>query len=99
MTLQTQYTLSQDATFQQRVRQAIVTAAIAISNEAPNVTGHSQRAQLAVKVLSDQGPWSQRFAEGAATDSAVAAAEVGATDAQINNAVTSQWNAYAGVGQ
>jgi hypothetical protein len=102
-TLQSQYTLSQDATFQQRVRQSLVSAAVAISNEAGSVAFHGQRVNLAARVLADPGFWSLRFSEGVASDSTVATAagsptpnQASVTDAQINNAVTSQWNAYAG---
>lgn len=102
-TLQSQYTLSQDVNFQQRVRQALVSSAIAISNESVGTFAHNQRVALATKVLADPARWTLAIVEGVASDAAVSAAagsptpnQANVTDAQINTAVTSQWNAYAG---
>jgi hypothetical protein len=103
-TLASQYTLSQDVTFQGRVRQAIITVAIAVANEAGNTAFHSYRSQLATKVLADPAGWSIKFAEGVSSDSAVSTAagspspvQANVADAQISNAVTGQWNAYGGI--
>jgi hypothetical protein len=96
-----QYTLSQDSNFQHRVQEAIVSAAIAIQNEASNVAFHPQRVLLAAKVLTNPGGYASVLATGIATDANVGT-DAGSppnsslvTDAHITSAVSSQWNAYA----
>src|SRR5882762_3857394 len=95
-----QATLAVDATFKNRVQEAIITAAIAICSEAQSTAGHGQRAAFARSVLSNPIGYAAVMAMGVATDSAVATAaplQASVTDAQINNAVSGHWNAYAGV--
>lgn len=96
-----QYTFSQSQTFQNQVKQAMVSAAIAISGEAQAF--NRNRTALAIKVLQAGGlaAYLNQFAEAAANDATVSAsiaaggASATATDAQIQAAVNAAWNAIA----
>jgi hypothetical protein len=90
-----QSTLAADDTFIRRVRQAIITAAIAISAEASsgNESIDKARLSLSTMVLREPTRWARIFVYGVATYSSLTA---GSSDTVISNAVTSFWNAYAG---
>jgi hypothetical protein len=82
------YTLSQSATFQQQVQMSVFRAAVNISSEAyTSKPVYNKRHALATQVL---------------TQFVMAAIEAGqlvtgATDAQVDAAVSSCWNGVAGV--
>jgi hypothetical protein len=96
-----QYTYSQTQTFQNQVKQAMVSTAIAVSGEA--AAYNRNRTTLAIAVLKPNGVanYLGQFAAAAANDSTVSAtiasggATATATDAQISNAVSAAWNAIA----
>lgn len=96
-----QYTYSQNATFQSQVKQAMVSAAIAISGEAQAF--NRNRVSLAVRVLAPGGiaQYVAQFAEAVANDATVSAsiasggATATATDGQLQSAVNAAWNAIA----
>ena len=100
MALVDQFTLASDATFQGRVRQAIIAAAIAIVNESMATGYHSLRAKLAKAVMNNPGSYASLFAMAVAGDAAVVASagappvQVSVTDANINNAVSAMWNSF-----
>jgi hypothetical protein len=96
-----QFTYSQTATLQSQVKQAMVSAAIAISGEAQAL--NRNRTSLAIAVLSPNGVsnYLTQFCEAVANDGVVSGtiasggASATATDAQIQNAVNGAWNAVA----
>lgn len=99
--LSDQYTYSQTQTLQNQVKQAMVSAAIAISGEAQAF--NRNRTFLAIKVLSPGGIVASlpQFVAAVCNDATVSStiasggATATATDAQIQNAVNSAWNAIA----
>lgn len=110
MALLDQAVLSNDPTFVQRVRTAIIAAAVAISNEGA-VTNHAQRDVIAVNVLTNPDAWKTTFAACVATDANciadatqngtvtltsgnVSTQSALVTDLHINNAVSSMWNSF-----
>src|SRR6266849_3922837 len=99
-TLADGYTLSQDVNFQHRVQESIVAAAIAIANESPAATLHSARVAFGRMVLQYPGTWASNMSPAIATDTTVAAdagsppVQANVTDTHINNAGSSEWNAY-----
>lgn len=95
-TLATQYVMSADATFVQRVTVAVVNAAIAISSEATSTADHANRIALAKTVLANALPWGQDFALGVIANQAVDDPST-ITDAAIQSTVNALWNGFAGV--
>lgn len=97
-----QFTLAQDATFNQRVEQAVVETAVAIAGEAETAAYHIPRAAFAANVLASPSAYASAFAKAVAADDTVATAagsppvQANVTDAQITNAVSAAWNALAG---
>lgn len=94
-----QIALAEDGEFQARVRQAVVTAAVAIMADAPENTPeaiavHAKRAALANRVLLDptglQRAWAYMVVSNPAIDDT-------ATDSDLQWTVSSMWNAMAGV--
>lgn len=77
-----------------RVQVALVTAALAISDEADTTTNYVNRVNLANQVLQSPGRWAEIMVWGVVTDAAV---QDGPNDANIYNAVLANWDAYAGV--
>ena len=100
-TLADQYVLSQDATFQGRVRAAAVAAAIAIHAETFTKDTSARDAFGKVVLLNNPPSVHTLIALAVATDSTVAnaagspALQASVTDAQISAAVSGQWNAFA----
>ncbi len=94
-----QYTFAQSAPFQNQVKQAMISAAIAISGEAQAL--NRNRTALAIDVLQRANFWLSEFAQAVANDATVSGtiaaggASATATDAQIQSAVNSAWNAFA----
>lgn len=94
-----QYTFAQSAPFQNQVKQAMISAAIAISGEAQAL--NRNRTALAIDVLQRPNVWLAQFAQAVANDTTVSAsiasggASATATDVQIQNAVNASWNAFA----
>jgi hypothetical protein len=96
-----QYLYSQTQTLQNQVKQALVSAAIAISGEAQ--ANNRNRTALAIRVLAPGGVtnYLQQFAAAVVNDATVSAsiaaggASASASDAQIQNAVNAAWNAVA----
>ena len=99
-----QVTVAADTTFQNRVRQAIIAAAIAIKNEGENVVSHKERVTLSKNVMNSPSTYAPLFAMAVAGDSAIGT-DVGtgppvpnnATDAHINAAISSMWNSFFSV--
>lgn len=102
MSLIDSYTLSQDTTFRQRVRQAVLAHAGAVIAEAQTVAFHERRIKLVPQVVARPGELGDFFAEAIAGVAAVATAagsppvQASVTDAQITAAVAGVWNAMAG---
>lgn len=78
--------------FQQRVVEAMITAAVDIQAEATNTPNHTNRAVYAKAVLNAPQQYALPFALGVASQGI----DNTATDATIQNTVNSLWNAYAG---
>jgi hypothetical protein len=93
MSLATQFTASQDVTFQNLIQAAIVQQAIAITSELTTVTNHSNRVKLATNVLLSPLFYVSDFAQAVASQ----AVDMTATDTVILNMVSAVWNALAGV--
>jgi len=79
-----------------RVKVAVVKAAIAISAEPAATPNHANRGAYARSVLMDPDGSAKRMTLGVVTDAAVQATR---SDEAIYNAVAGQWNAYAGVAE
>lgn len=92
MTLAQQVTAAKDPVLTDLTQQAIITASVAIANEAASVPNHGKRAQLAASILNSPASWAPIFAQGVASQGLTAAS----TDAAINTAVAAIFNAYAG---
>lgn len=94
-----QYTYGQSAGFQNQVKQAMISAAIAVSGEAQAF--NRNRTALAIDVLQHPNVWLAQFAQAVANDATISAsiaaggASATATDAQIQTAVNGIWNAFA----
>ena len=99
-TLADQVTLAADTTFQNRVRQAIVAAAIAISNESETTAFHKSRLTLAKAIMLQPSTWSPLFAMAVAGDSLIGTdvgsppTQANATDAHINSAISANFNSF-----
>lgn len=89
-------TLIGDPEFRLRVALACVEAAVDIRNEDPATAGHDKRDALAVEVLADPIPGSQRFVFTVATNDTISTAGA-ASDSDIAFVVSSTWDALAGV--
>jgi hypothetical protein len=93
-----EYTLSQDATFQHRVQASMIAEAINLYGSSTN----GKVRDLVHAVLLNPAAYTLLFAGGIATDPTVAAdagsppTQANVTDTHIDNAVASQWNAFAG---
>lgn len=93
-----QYTMATSAPFIQRVEIALVSAAIAVMNEAENTPDHSFRRTYAARVLASPAPEAAVMAVGIATNTTIAAAAptgATATDSDIQFTVNSMFNAYS----
>ncbi len=94
-----QIALAEDGTFQARVRQAVITAAVEIMADAPENTPqaiaiHAKRAALANRVLLDPTSLQRAWAYMVASNTAI---NDTSTDSDLQWTVNSMWNAMAGV--
>lgn len=80
--------------FRAKVEQAMLRSAVNISSEASNTTNHPNRAALSKTVLLETHRYVDAFAFAAASDGATTDES---TDQEIENRVSSLWNALAGV--
>ena len=102
MSLIDSYTLSQDATFRNRVRQSALQQAGVVVAEAQTVAFHERRLKLVPRVTDNPGVLGDLFTEAIAGTNAVAVAagsppvQASVSDAQINTAVAAVWNALSG---
>lgn len=71
VTLSDQYLLSTDSGFQNRVRTAMVSGAIAVKNEGWSVLFHREREAYAVGIINAPDSFKQIFANSVATDASV----------------------------
>ena len=93
-----QYALSEDAVFQQRVKVAMVTAALQIVGEAQGEMhgrNHKRRHDLGVRILNDPDALVAQFSLAAATNAAISA---GSLDSDIQFQINAQFGDFAGVG-
>jgi hypothetical protein len=91
-----QIKLASDTEFINRVRQAVLTTAIAIASEA--ATGkeivNNARLSFATHVLREPEKYAKIMVHGVVTNTSGKSV---LSDAEINNIVAAIWNAYAGV--
>jgi hypothetical protein len=94
--------IANDANFQNRVRYAMVVAAVNVYSENPNTVGHPARAALSTRVVNGQMNF-QAVALAVLTNATIAAEASLATtpgfaipDGDIQFAVNGLWNAFAG---
>lgn len=92
MTFLEQADLAVEPNFLRRIRQAAVSAAIAIQAELDTTPSHTDRIALARKVLSGTPDVIPRLALGVVTNASVTPTS---SDADLQFTVNSQWNAYA----
>lgn len=78
--------------FNHRVCMAAISAAISIINEATTTPDHANRAAFAVKVTNRPFDWMIPLTLGVASQGL----DNTATDAAINNAIASIWDAFSG---
>ena len=99
--LNAQFSLSQDSTFQGRVRASACAAAIAIHNETFTNKTVERDAFAKQVLLNSITNLQQLLSFAVAVDSTVAnlagdpAIQASVTDTAINNAVSAAWNAFA----
>lgn len=93
------WTLSQTAAFQQQVTMSIYKAAISISNEASTThpSADAKRHNLATQVLTTQNFQGTLMPIMVPAVIEAGGLVTGATDAQVDTAVATAWNAMAGV--
>lgn len=82
-----------DPIYLAKVTQSAVKTAIAVNSEAPATDYHAVRVAFATSVLNSPTEMGKRIAHGVATQVSGATP----TDINIDTAVSSIWNAYAGV--
>lgn len=86
------YILSQEATFQNRVRASMIAASISITTEADSVSYHRERQTYAVAVINSPDTFKLLFANTAATDATVigAATQAGTVVLTAGNVAAQQ---------
>lgn len=89
-----QAALAKDSAFEERVRVAMLTAAIAVANESNATTNHTNRAKYSTLVLSNPEQYASQFSEAVATNATI---NISSLDSDILFTVNSMWNAMAGV--
>lgn len=94
MTLVSQGDVASQPSFQARVQQAMVAAAIAIQFEASTTTDHTNRSNYAQKVLQQPNVFAPIFAIAAVSDGVT---DNTATDAALATRISAIWSALAGV--
>lgn len=86
--------LADSGQFSRRIRASMVKAAIAVAGEAAGTTPRSTlRRSLSVNVFTDLESYTKRFAVAVASQSTIG---LQSTDAEIDAAVASVWDAIAG---
>lgn len=93
LNLEEQHALAVDPAFVDRVEQAVIATAIAVSAEAPATVGHEKRAGLALRVLLESREYARKFAHGVPTQGGGNVL----SDNEVKNTAAALWNAYAGV--
>jgi hypothetical protein len=99
MTLLASRQLAQNQAFQDRVRVALVTAAVNLLAEDPTTANHNRRASFANRVLMGPGPWGAIIAEAVAVNTTIAASAANGDeipDGDIQFVVNGLIDAYAG---
>jgi hypothetical protein len=81
-----------DPLFVARITESMAEAAVAIYAEPPATAGHATRASFANAVLRYPAQYAASFAQAVVTQGV----DQTSTDAQINTAIASVWNALAG---
>lgn len=97
MTFAEQIELAEDGLFQARVRQATITAAIAVMAETPTAetqAAHEKRTALALRILSEPTGTQRAWAYAVAANPAITAES---SDGDLQWTVNSLWDAMAGV--
>ena len=94
-----QIELAENGTFQARVRQGVVTAAVAIMADRPANTPqaiqlHKQRATLAHRILADPVSMQRAWAYAVVSNAAISA---DSTDSDLQWTINALWDAMAGV--
>lgn len=95
------FTLSNDVNFQNRIRMAMIKAAIAVGNETPTVKPivDGKRSTLSLAVLTRPDFYLPNFTV-AAIEAGISPGNPlvsGSTDVNIDTAIASVWNEMAGV--
>ena len=92
LNLEQQHAMAVDPAFVDRVEQAAIAAAIAVSSEDPATPGNTERAALAYRVLHDSREHARKFAKGLVTE------DVGnaLNDNEVRDTIAAVWNGYAG---
>ena len=81
------------------MRSAAVKSAISVAAEDVATANHAQRMNLAGQVLRSPGRWAEIMAEGVAANATILASAMGEQaipDTDLEFAVASLWDAYAG---
>lgn len=87
-----EFALAMDPVFVSRVRMSMINAATQIQSESPQTTDHANRAQLALAAIRDSATFANIFAFTIVTQPGITS---GSTDAAIDTAVATVWNAVA----
>jgi hypothetical protein len=94
-----QIELAEDGTFQARVRQAAITAAVAIMADRPAntpqaIAKHALRAKLALDVLRNPSNWARPMAAMVASNVSI---DGESPDSDIQWTVNAMWDAISGI--
>jgi uncharacterized phage protein gp47/JayE len=89
-----QYNLAQDSVFPNRVRVAMLIAAVAVQAESSGTGNHANRSHYAALVLNSPDTYAQVFTETVCAANGLTSSS---TDADILTEVQTVWNALAGV--
>lgn len=92
MSLASQFSAANDATFQNLIQAAIVQQAVAIFNESSGTADHVNRAALANKVLLGSSAYVANFAQAVASQGV----DKTATDTVILTTIAAVWNTISG---
>jgi superoxide dismutase len=92
MSYLTRAQFASDANLILKVKQAMLTTALAVQAEAASVTNHDNRAQFALIALRSPDTFAPIMAQGVVTDTSLSGTS---TDAELQAVIDRLWNSYS----
>ena len=87
----TDYQIAKDSNFLAKVQMALVSTSLAVQAEAANVANHAARSSFALRVIADPAGFAVMMAPGFTVNGA---ADLSATDANLESRASANFNAY-----